>query len=84
MGDLGIHTGVTTLHSDSMSAIQLAQNLVFHSKTKHIEVKYHFMVLEDKHIEIVKVHMDDNPIDLLTKGLPIERFACLREMMGIR
>ena len=41
------------LHIDSQSAIMLAKNLVFHGKTKHIEVKYHFLcqVLEDKRLE---------------------------------
>ncbi|KAH7442662.1 hypothetical protein KP509_03G098000 [Ceratopteris richardii] len=58
----------------------LARNPVFHAKTKHIQVKYHFIrdVLDRKSIELVKVHTDDNPADLLTKGLPAERFAhCL-------
>ena len=40
-------------------------------------------VLEDKQLELVKVHTDDNLANLLTKGLPSERFARLREMMGI-
>ena len=77
MGDLGISVEVPTLHCDSQSAIMLAKNLVFHAKTKHIDVKYHFIrdVLEDKHMELVKVHTDDNPADLLTKGLASERFA---------
>ena len=69
-----------------MSAIQLAQNPVFHAKTKHIKVKYDFIreVFKDKWLELAKVHMVDNPVELLTKSLPFERFACLREMMGIR
>ena len=56
-----------------------------HAKAKHIEVRYHFIreVLEDKCIELVKVHMTNYLANLLTKGLPIEQFACLREMMGI-
>ena len=47
----------------------LAKNPVFHAKTKHIAMKYHFIqdVFEDKLMELVKVHIDDNPIDLLTK-----------------
>ena len=63
----------------------LAQNLVFHAKTKHIDVKYHFIrdVLEDKHMELVKVHTDDNPIDLLTKGLASKLFAHCRALMGM-
>ena len=57
MGDLGIPIGILTLHSDSMSVIQLAQNPIFHAKEKHVEVKYHFFreILEDKHIELVKI-----------------------------
>ena len=63
----------------------LAKNPVFHAKTKHIEMKYHFIrsILEDKAIELVKVHTDDNSADLLTKGLPAERFAYCRQLMGI-
>ena len=58
---------------------------MFHAKTKHIDVKYHFIqdVLEDKHMELVKVHTDDNPADLLTKGLGSERFAHCRALMGV-
>ena len=74
MGDLSILVEVPTLHCDSQSAIMLAKNPVFHAMTKHIDVKYQFIwdVLEDKHMELVKVHTDDNPADLLTKGLASE------------
>ena len=85
VGDLGISVEVPTLHCDSQSAIMLAKNPVFHAKTKHIAVKYHFIqdVLEDKLMELVKVHTDDNPADLLTKGLASERFAHCRALMGV-
>ena len=43
MGDLGISVEVPTLHCDSQSAIMLAKNPVFHAKTKHIAMKYHFI-----------------------------------------
>ncbi|MCO5547594.1 hypothetical protein L7F22_001045 [Adiantum nelumboides] len=73
--DLGIFPKKPTLHCDSQSAINLTKNPVFHAKTKHILVKYHFIqdVLEDKHMQLVKIHTDDNPVDLLTKGLPSEQ-----------
>ena len=63
----------------------LAKNSVFHAKTKHIDVKYHFIwdVLEDKHMELVKVHTYDNPADILTKGVDFERFAHYRALMGM-
>ena len=33
----------TVIYCDNLISIQLAKNLVFHSRTKHIEVHYHFM-----------------------------------------
>ena len=59
---------------------------MFHAKIKHIDVKYHFIqdVLEEKHMELVKVHTNDNPTDLLIKGLAFERFAHCRALMGVR
>ena len=83
--DLGITVEMPTLHCDSQSAIMLAKNPVFHAKTKHIDVKYHFIrdMLEDKLLELVKVHTDDNPADLMTKGLPPERFAHCHALMGV-
>ena len=58
---------------------------VFHAKTKHIDMKYHFIrdMLEDKLVELVKVNIVDNPADLMTKGLPPERFAHYRALMGV-
>lgn len=41
VGDLGITVEMSLLHYDSQSAIQLAKNLVFHVKTKHVVVKFH-------------------------------------------
>ena len=85
VGDLGIHH-ILVLHSDSQSAIALAtRNPVFHSKSKHIEVRYHFIrdVLAKKRLQLVKVHTDDNPSDALTKSLAFERFDQCIELMSV-
>ncbi|MCO5608572.1 hypothetical protein L7F22_062783 [Adiantum nelumboides] len=83
--DLGIKEETSMLHCDSQSAIQLARNPVYHSKTKHVDVKYHFIreMVEDKQVQLVKVHTTDNPADLLAKGLPRESFAHCRKLLGI-
>jgi hypothetical protein len=83
--DLGVKEDAPMLHCDSQSAIQLARNPVYHSKTKHVDVKYHFIreMLEDKQIQLVKVHTTENPADLLTKGLPPESFAHCRKLLGV-
>lgn len=84
MGDLDIQQ-IPILHYDSRSAIALAKNPSFHAKTKHIEVRYHFIrdILADKRIELIKVHTDDNLVDALTKSLAIERFAHCIKLMGV-
>ncbi|MCO5563946.1 hypothetical protein L7F22_017598 [Adiantum nelumboides] len=85
VGDLGIVGEVPVLHCDSQSAKPLARNPVFHAKTKHVDVRYHFIrdVLEDKRLQLVKVHTDHNPADLLTKTLSPKPFAHCKELMGI-
>ena len=86
LGDLDIIGQIPVLHCDSQSAIALAKNSVFHARTKHIEVMYHFIrdVLADKHIELVKIHIDDNPAHALTKSLATEWFAHCQVLMGVR
>ncbi|MCO5561090.1 hypothetical protein L7F22_014711 [Adiantum nelumboides] len=83
--DLGIKEETPMLPCDSQSAIQLACNPVYHSKTKHVDVKYNFIreMVEDKQIQLVKVHTTDNPADLLTKGLLGKSFAHCRKLLGV-
>ncbi|MCO5600789.1 hypothetical protein L7F22_054904 [Adiantum nelumboides] len=83
--DLGIKEETPMLHCDNQSAIQLARNAVYHSKTKHVDVKYHFIreMVEDKQVQLDKFHTTDNPVDLLTKGLPGESFAHCRKLLRV-
>ena len=71
------------LHCDSQSAIQLAKNQVFHTKTKQFDVKYHFTqkMIEDK--KLIKVNKKENLVDLLTKNLPQESLVHCHELMGV-
>ena len=57
---------------DSQSAIHLGKHPTFHSKSKHIDVRYHWLhdVLDEKLIVLEKVHTDDNGADMMTKSLP--------------
>lgn len=47
-----------------------------HERTKHIDVRYHFVrdIVEDGNIEILEIGIADNPIDILTKLLPRTKF----------
>jgi len=58
-----------SLHSDSQSAIDLANNAVYYGRTKHIDVQYYFIqiFLKDDVLSLVKIHTSRNFADMLTK-----------------
>nr|GEY89223.1 copia protein [Tanacetum cinerariifolium] len=62
-----------------MGAICIVKNPVYHSKTKHIEIRHHFIrdCFEKKLISVDHVHTDENVADLLTKPFDAERFQYL-------
>jgi hypothetical protein len=70
---------------DSQSAIFLAKNPSYHSKTKHIYVQYHFVrdMVEEKKVFIMKVEKLKNVRDSLTKSMRIGNFSWCRGSMGI-
>ncbi|GJW35854.1 putative ribonuclease H-like domain-containing protein [Tanacetum coccineum] len=61
------------------------QNLVFHSKTKQIEIRHHFIrdSYEKKLIQMIKTHTDQNVADLLTKAFDVSRFQYLIASIGM-
>ncbi|RVW90974.1 Retrovirus-related Pol polyprotein from transposon TNT 1-94 [Vitis vinifera] len=75
LDELGKKQEMGILHSDSQSAIFLAKNSAFHSKSKHIQTKYHFIryLVEDKLVILEKICGSKNPADMLTKGVTIEK-----------
>lgn len=64
------------LYCDNQSTIQLAKNSAYHSRSKHIDVRYHWIrdALEAKLLQLNKVHTDDNWSDMLTKAIPTKKF----------
>ncbi|GJS58516.1 putative ribonuclease H-like domain-containing protein [Tanacetum coccineum] len=61
------------------------KNLVFHLKTKHIEIRHHFIrdSNEKKLIQMIKIHTDKNVADLLTKAFDVGRFQYLIASIGM-
>ncbi|KAK2993342.1 hypothetical protein RJ640_002711 [Escallonia rubra] len=74
-----------TLHCDSESAIKLAENPVFHARTKHVEVQHHFIrekVLKGD-IRLMPIRTDDQVADVLTKALCYNKFSKFRDLLGV-
>ncbi|KAH9764272.1 hypothetical protein KPL70_001465 [Citrus sinensis] len=82
--ELGFKQEVVVVGCDSLSAIQLSKNPKYHERTKHIDVRMHFIRDEISKgvMNVVKVPSEVNPADLLTKPLPSIRFKGLLSLIG--
>ncbi|GJR13137.1 putative ribonuclease H-like domain-containing protein [Tanacetum coccineum] len=74
-----------TIVANSTSEADVIKNPVAHSRTKHIEIRFHFIrdCYEKRLIEVIKIHTDHNVADLLTKGFDITRFNFLIVSIGM-
>ncbi|GJZ53367.1 putative ribonuclease H-like domain-containing protein [Tanacetum coccineum] len=79
MLDYGFNFMNTKIYIDNESTICMVKNPVFHSKTKHIKIRHHFIrdAYEKKLIYVLKIHTDDNLADLLTKAFDVSSTAWL-------
>ncbi|GJZ06213.1 pre-mRNA-splicing factor ATP-dependent RNA helicase DEAH7-like protein isoform X1 [Tanacetum coccineum] len=70
---------------DNQSTIHLAKNSMFHKRTKHIDIRYHWIrdAIEDGMFELNKVHTDDNASDMLTKAVAREKLKICCSFAGM-
>ncbi|GJY58667.1 putative ribonuclease H-like domain-containing protein [Tanacetum coccineum] len=75
MLDYGFNFMNTKIHIDNESTICIVKNPVFHSKTKHIEIRHRFIrdSYEKELIQVIKIHIDQNFADLLTNAFDVSR-----------
>lgn len=75
-----------TVYGDNLGAIKLASNPVFHQRSKHIDIKYHYVrdALRDEDIKIKHVPTADMIADILTKGLPRKKHTDCLKKAGMR
>jgi hypothetical protein len=71
------------LHCDNQAAIKLAQDDNYHARTKHIDIRYHFIrdVVERKLIALEYCPTEDMTADILTKALP--RWKVSQHALGL-
>ena len=65
--------------------MKLSENLVFHDKSKHIEIKYHYIrdMVQRGAVKLQYVAMDEQIVDVLTKPLARVKFEYFREKLGV-
>ena len=86
LASIGIQqTKPTTIYTDSQSAMRLAVNPEFHSRTKHVDVKFHFLreqvVLHT--IDIQYLPTQQQIADIMTKALTPDQFRRLRDLLTL-
>eukprot|EP00253_Pinus_taeda_P012946 PITA_12946 len=74
------------LFCDSQSEIHLAKNPAYHSKSKHIPIKYHFVrqVITERGVSLEKVHTKENCADMFTKPVLLEKLSWCLASLGLQ
>ena len=83
--DYGITQDTMCVFCDIISAINLSKNLVQHSKSKHIEIRYHFIqdLVEEKIVCLEFINTNNQKANIFTKPLDGPRFESLHKTIGV-
>lgn len=75
----------TVIYCDNQSGIHLSENLMFHDRSKHIDIRYHFIwdMVQRGAIRLRLIGTDDQVADILTKPLGKVKFLTFREQLGV-
>ena len=75
----------TTIYEDNQGAIEISKNAKFHNRTKHIDVRFHFIreKVSTNEVKVVYLSTEDMLADIMTKGLTKKRFQRLRSMLNV-
>jgi hypothetical protein len=86
LADLFVHEmDSTIIHCDNHSCVKLSENLVFHDKSKHIEIKYHYIrdMVKRKVVHVQYLNTHKKFADVFTKTLSRTKFKYFRERLGL-
>nr|GEW00574.1 retrovirus-related Pol polyprotein from transposon TNT 1-94 [Tanacetum cinerariifolium] len=81
--ELGVNLRSVVVNCDNQSTIHLSRNSMFHERTKHINVRYHFIrkIVESKEIEVANIGTKDNAADAFTKVVSGSKFKYCMEIL---
>nr|GEZ05601.1 retrovirus-related Pol polyprotein from transposon TNT 1-94 [Tanacetum cinerariifolium] len=83
--ELGVELNTLATNCDNQDVIHLSRNQIFHERTKHINVRYQFIieVLEVKTVKVLKVGTEHNVTDALTKVVPGRKLQHCLELLSV-
>jgi hypothetical protein len=73
------------IYCENQSCIKLSENPVFHDKSKHIEIHYHFIrdYVQRGEVELQYISTDEHVADILNKALGKGKFVFFRDKLGV-
>lgn len=76
----------TEIYCDNQSAIELCKNSVYHARSKHIDIKYHFSREAQERGDIVVKYISTNvmPADILTKSLTKNKHEICVQLLNLK
>jgi hypothetical protein len=82
----GEFSGPTTLHGDNQAAIALTRDHQYHARTKHIDIRFHFIrwIVADGKLKLVYCPTENMIADTLTKALPSAKVKHFAYSLGLR
>ncbi|KAL5546305.1 hypothetical protein UlMin_005992 [Ulmus minor] len=85
VGELGCMHDKVEVFCDNQSSIHLTKNQMFHERTKHIDIKLHFIrdVVSQGTVLVEKIHTDENPSDMMTKPVTGAKFKVCLDLLGV-
>ncbi|GKU92526.1 hypothetical protein SLEP1_g6239 [Rubroshorea leprosula] len=86
VSDLGVEQNEMMVFCDSQSAIHLTKNTMYHERTKHIQVQYHFVreVISNGDVLVEKISTDENPTDMMTKPVSGIKFKHCLDLISVQ
>lgn len=83
--DYGLPQDILNLYCDNTSAINISKNPVQHSRTKHIDIRHHFIcdLVDEGIVSLEYLNTTNQKADLFTKPLNYLRFNYLRKLVGV-
>lgn len=85
VGLFGQQLHPTVIHCDNHSCIKLSKNPVFHDRSKHIDIRYHFIRdwVQREAVELQYLSTNEQVVDILTKALTKQNFVFFKDKLGV-
>jgi hypothetical protein len=85
IGLFGVKLRPTVIYCDNQSCIKLLENPFFHDRSKHIEIRYHFICdyVQRGAVELQYISTEEQVADILTKALNMGKFVFFRDKLGV-